>query len=48
MERKLRFFEEQILKEKALTKVLNATSLLDASNHSSNINVDELEVLQSL
>lgn len=44
MERKLRFFEEQVLKEKGLKKILNSVSMETAASNSANINVDELEV----
>lgn len=44
MERKLRFFEEQVTKEKPLQKILNSVSLEHAGSSSSTINIDELEV----
>lgn len=43
MERKLRFFEEQVVKEKGLRKILNSVSMENAASNSANINVDELE-----
>eukprot|EP00026_Physarum_polycephalum_P003009 Phypoly_transcript_03018.p1 GENE.Phypoly_transcript_03018~~Phypoly_transcript_03018.p1 ORF type:complete len:832 (+),score=146.02 Phypoly_transcript_03018:33-2498(+) len=43
MERKLRFFEEQVLKEKGLNRILNSVSLENAASNSANINIDELE-----
>eukprot|EP00026_Physarum_polycephalum_P002686 Phypoly_transcript_02694.p1 GENE.Phypoly_transcript_02694~~Phypoly_transcript_02694.p1 ORF type:complete len:828 (+),score=115.76 Phypoly_transcript_02694:179-2662(+) len=43
MERKLRFMEEQVEKEKGLTKVLNSVSLEAAGVNSANVNVNELE-----
>jgi len=43
MERKLRFLEEQVMKEKSLQKVVQATNIVDAGNMAANINVDELE-----
>lgn len=46
MERKLRFLEEQVLKEKELAKVLDATNIVDAAANSAHINVDELEVIK--
>jgi V-type H+-transporting ATPase subunit a len=44
MERKLRFFEEQVLKEKGLNRILNSVSLENAASNSASINIDELEV----
>lgn len=44
MERKLRFFEEQVLKERGLNKILNAVSIENAASNSASISVDELEV----
>lgn len=43
MERKLRFFEEQVVKEKGLKKILDSVSIETAASNSTNINVDELE-----
>lgn len=44
MERKLRFFEEQVVKEKGLSRILNSVSLENAGSNSASINIDELEV----
>lgn len=44
MERRLRFFEEQVLKEKGLARILNSVSIENAASNSASINVDELEV----
>jgi V-type H+-transporting ATPase subunit a len=43
MERKLRFLEDQVTKEKGLLKVFNSISIEAASINSANINVNELE-----
>eukprot|EP01111_Echinosteliopsis_oligospora_P019970 TRINITY_DN992_c0_g2_i2.p1 TRINITY_DN992_c0_g2~~TRINITY_DN992_c0_g2_i2.p1 ORF type:complete len:855 (-),score=239.34 TRINITY_DN992_c0_g2_i2:45-2609(-) len=44
MERKLRFFEEQVRKEKGLTTILRGISVTDANaSSSSGISIDELE-----
>lgn len=48
MERKLRFFEEQVLKEKGLNRILNSVSLENAASNSASINIDELEVSGTL
>jgi V-type H+-transporting ATPase subunit a len=44
MERKLRFFEEQVIKEKGLNRILNSVSLENAASNSASININELEV----
>jgi V-type H+-transporting ATPase subunit a len=44
MERKVRFFEDQVVKEKGLNKILNSISIENASSNSASLNVDELEV----
>lgn len=44
MERKVRFFEEQVMKEKGLAKIVNSVSLEHAGTSSGTINVDDLEV----
>jgi hypothetical protein len=44
MERKLRFFEEQVTKEKGLSRVFNSVTLEAAGINSANVNVNELEV----
>lgn len=41
MERKVRFFEDQVVKEKGLNKILN--SIENAATNSQGLNVDELE-----
>lgn len=43
MERKVRFLEEQVTKEKGLTKVLNTISLEAGGKNSAVININELE-----
>jgi len=43
MERKLRFFEEQVRKEKGLTTILRGISVEGAASSSSGISIDELE-----
>lgn len=43
MERKVRFFEDQVVKEKGLSKILNSISIENAATNSAALNVDELE-----
>jgi V-type H+-transporting ATPase subunit a len=43
MERKLRFFEEQVTKERGLGKALSSISVESASSSSSGLSMDELE-----
>lgn len=43
MERKVRFFEDQVVKEKGLNKILNSISIENAASNSASLNVDELE-----
>jgi len=43
MERKLRFFEEQVTKERGLAKALTSISVESASSSSSGLSMDELE-----
>lgn len=44
MERKVRFFEDQVLKEKGLSRILNSISIENAGTNSASLNIDELEV----